>query len=71
MPIHSHTRKESAHVNGVYTLLVKATLAAAILLGLVTLGVAFTLGSMALLPMVGLALAAGFYARWRIHRLEA
>jgi hypothetical protein len=58
-------------VNGVYTLLVKATLAAAILLGLVTIGVAFTLGSAALLPMMGLAIASGFYARWRIHRLEA
>lgn len=58
-------------MNGVYTLLVKATLAAAILLGLVTLGVAITLGATAMLPMIGLALVAGFYARWRIHRLEA
>lgn len=58
-------------MNGVYTLLVKATLAAAVLLGLVTIGVAFTLGSAALLPMMGLALASGVYARWRIGRLEA
>jgi hypothetical protein len=58
-------------VNGVYVLLVKATLAAAVVLGVVTLGVTVSLGTAALLPMIGLALAAGFYARWRIGRLGA
>jgi hypothetical protein len=60
-----------ATVNGIYTLLVKATMAAAIVLGAVTLGVSFTLGTTALMPMLILAVAAAAYARWRIGQLEA
>lgn len=60
-----------ATVNGIYTLLVKATMAAAIVLGVVTLGVSFTLGTAALLPMLVLAVAAAAYARWRMGQLDA
>jgi hypothetical protein len=37
----------------------------------VTLGVSFTLGTTALMPMLILAVAAAAYARWRIGQLEA
>lgn len=54
-------------MDGIYRLLVKATLVAAVMLIAVTVAVSVTAGTAALSPMVLLAAAAAGYSAWRIR----
>jgi hypothetical protein len=51
----------------VYTMLVRATVVAGILLTLITLWAMVSLGAMSLLPIVGLAATSAGYAGWRLN----
>jgi len=55
-------------MDGIYRLLVKATLVAAVMLIAVTVAVSVTAGTVALSPMVLLAAAAAGYSAWRIRQ---
>ena len=56
-------------MDGIYRLLVKATLVAAVLCALVTLAIAFTVGTPAVTPITGLAVAAIAYSTMRIRQV--
>ncbi len=55
-------------MDGIYRLLVKATLGAAVILATVSLITAVTLDLASLIPMLALATASGFYARRQMTR---
>ncbi len=57
-------------MEGIYRLLVRATLVAAIMLAIVTIGVSVTVGTAALAPMVALAAAAAAYSAWRVRHVS-
>lgn len=58
-------------MNGIYRLLVKTTLVAALILGVVSIVTAVTLETAALVPMMLLALVSAVYARWQMGRTSA
>lgn len=58
-------------MKGIYRLLVKTTLVAAIILAVVSLITSVTLETAALVPMMVLAVVSAGYARWQMSRVEA
>lgn len=58
-------------MNGIYRLLVKTTLVAALILTAVSIVTAVTLETAALVPMMLLAVASAAYARWQMGRTSA
>lgn len=58
-------------MNGIHRLLVKTTLVAALILGIVSIVTAVTLETAALVPMMLLALVSAVYARWQMGRTSA
>lgn len=58
-------------MDGIYRLLVKTTLVVAVLFAIVTLAIAFTVGTPAVAPMTALAVAAAAYSGWRIREAPA
>lgn len=58
-------------MEGIYRLLVKTTLVAALILAVVSIVTAMTLETAALIPMLVLAVVSGGYARWQMSRHPA